>query len=128
MLSTEEDRVEEREYAGEVDLDGETRDDSREKSSSVLSRESASERGILSSLPQLRRRSMDGERTVLGGSSGDCACTTMAGGVGGSLRIVSVADPRSIVWARCAGSIGRICGRTGDFPFSSNVVGESDIS
>lgn len=117
MLRTEDDRVDESEY-GEVDR-GETKDDSREKSSSVLSRESgASESGILSSLPQLRLRSIDGEAVL--GSSGDCGCTK-AGGVGGSLRIASCVDPRSIVWQRCAGSIGRICGRAGAFPFSCNA-------
>lgn len=122
MLRTEEDRVDDREY-GEVDR-GDMREDSREKSSRVLSRESAREMGILSSLPQLRRRSIEGE-AVLGGRRGDWIWR-MVGGVGGSLRIVSCADPRSIVWQRCAGSIGRICGRAGDFPFSwSN--GKSDI-
>lgn len=96
MLSTDEDRVEESEYAGEVDRDGEMRDDSRETSSSVMSRESARESGIVSLL-QLRRRSMEGERTVLGGiaSNDDCAWTTLAVGVGGSLMIVSCIGPRS---------------------------------
>lgn len=90
----------------------------------MLSRERASERGNLSSLPQLlRRRSMEGE-VVFGRGGWDGRM--MVGGVGGSLRIVSCANPRSIVCERCAGSIGRIAGRAGDFPFSWSD-GDSDI-